>query len=424
MILVLGIAVALIRAKRPEQPARPVPTPSYTNLHGIGEPIPATGFVQSLITGGYAFVAAIDHEVAAVTALDAATGRRLWTHALDGRRLGHPYLHLMDGHLILNDLITTGSGGMTEHVEVLDPASGATRWRHDLGQRDHAYVTDGVYLAVGPDNALTGFDWNTGEVRWGLPAGPKLIYEIADRSGGGIDADHGILDYLHGASHFYRAETGGTIREYNLADGRPTGHSWTGAPAAIPDDSFAYHGKLYLVSTERLSTFDLGGDGPSVAYAILPPTPGFHTANLLLPSVLPCAGDAICLRAGLKVVLLRAGATPVVQDMATFDFVLPVGDTIYLYNGPIFDRDLRPILPAEVGATTTVGVDDGRAVLALDETQGQPDDTTRAMKLWLFDPATGKVVGLGGLPSKPHAMVVGQRRLIAVTTDTATLYAY
>ena len=92
--------------------------------------------------------------------------------------------------------------------------------------------------------------------------GAALLTEVAPRTGGSTEIYTGGQDYLGGTTRLYRAESGGTIREYALADGRPTGRSWTGAPTEIGAGSFVYRGKLYLVSADRLSTFDLGGDGP------------------------------------------------------------------------------------------------------------------------------------------------------------------
>src|SRR4029079_701407 len=107
-------------------------------------------------------------------------------------------------------------------------------------------------------------------------------------------------------------------------------------------------------------------------------------------------------------------AEPVTRDLDTVDWVVPVGDTVYMMRGGIFDRRLRPLRPAQPAQTTNVGVHGGQAVLVQDF---EPDDTIQAgpMHFWTFDPATGAVVDLGALTLPSVQLTIGDHRLLAIT---------
>lgn len=82
VLMVLGIAMAVIRTKRPDHPVTPAPT--GTTLRRVGEPVPFKGTLDALFADGRVFIAANDFGTVQVTALDAQSGRRLWTQPMSG----------------------------------------------------------------------------------------------------------------------------------------------------------------------------------------------------------------------------------------------------------------------------------------------------------------------------------------------------
>lgn len=436
VLVVLSIVVAVTRTNRPDHPVTPVP--SGTTLRRIGDPVPSVGLLQTLIAGGRAFIAANDRGTLRVTALDAESGRLLWTQVVPGPHAQQPRLASVPDALVVTDQ-TSEPPAQHDQITVLDAATGVARWHHEFAEPDADIPGVGEYALFTPAAAIIvngkigefqGLDWRTGQPRWTVSGGGSPILDSTPQASGAVDILDGGVDSVFASPNLYIAQPDGILREYAVETGRPTGRKWTDVP--VTAQSFVSRGKLYDVDSTHLRTFDLGGDGPFVSYTAHPVAPGTReTVRLWNPR--PCGGDAICLVDGgnpdeergrnpYQVVMLRTGAAPVTYDLATDDWVVPAGDTVYMARGEIFDARLRPIKPAGLAGTMTLGVDDGKALLIQDST---PDEAISAgpIHFWTFDPATGAVVDLGGLTVASVQMVVGDHRLLAVTEDGVQLYA-
>jgi RNA polymerase sigma factor (sigma-70 family) len=437
VLVVLGIVIAVTRTDRPVHPVHP--SPSVSALRPVGAAAPYVGLVETLIAEGRAFIAANDRGTLRVTALETETGRPLWTRTVPGSHAGQPSLSATAGALVVSDL-PSEPPAYHDQITVLDAATGVTRWHYEFAQPDADVPGTGEYAIFTPAAAiimnskageLRGLDWRTGQARWTLSGARKVVPETA------TDANGSVAILVAGPQNpmvsptIFVVRSDGVLSEYAAATGRPTGRQWADMPN-VTDKSFISRGKLYLVTNTELSTLDLGGDGPSVAYTAHPVAPGTSQAERLWTPQ-PCGGDAICLIDGgnldeergrnpYQLVMLRAGADPVTRDLDTVDWVVPVGDTVYLVRGAILDRHLRPIKPEFLATTMTLGVDGGEAVLVQDS---EPDEAIQAglIHFWRFDPATGAVVDLGGLTVESVQMVVGDDRLLAVTKAGAQLFA-
>lgn len=435
VLVVLGVVIAVVRNDRPAHPVQPSPTSD--TLRRVGAAVPPGGHPQTLIAGGRAYIAATDSETLRVTALDTESGRRLWTQIVPGTHTEMAMMSVVAGALMVNDASSAASpnGSMT----VLDAATGAIRWSRQFagdlapGETEYAMFTPAAAIFSDPKTGeLRGLDWPTGQPLWTLPGGGRPIREITDHPGESTPILAAGLAPPTIAATFFVLRPSGVLAEYRTATGQPTGRTWTDVPP-VTDGSFISRGKLYLLTDTALSTFDLGGDGPTVAYTAHPVAPGTRE-TIRLHTPVPCGGDAICLTDGgnpeeergrnpYQLVMLRTGAEPVIRAVDTDDWVEPVdGETVYTARGEILDRRLRSIKPERLTATMTLGVDGGKAVLLQD---AQPDDGLEAgpVHIWTFDPATGAVADLGVVTMESVQLAVGDGRLLAQTKDGIQLFA-
>ncbi|MEU0038895.1 serine/threonine-protein kinase [Streptomyces sp. NPDC006333] len=94
--------------------------------------------------------------------VDPADGRVLWSRG-DAHRGNHRSTAppVLSGGLLQ---VLSGDG---LHLQALDPATGATRWSHDLARYSgHITHVGGVVLLTGPDGEVTALDAATGEEKW------------------------------------------------------------------------------------------------------------------------------------------------------------------------------------------------------------------------------------------------------------------
>ncbi|MFD8424789.1 PQQ-binding-like beta-propeller repeat protein [Streptomyces sp. NPDC059466] len=140
--------------------------------------------------------------------VDPADGRVLWsrgdTHRGNHRSTAPPVL---SGGLLQ---VLSGDG---LHLQALDPATGATRWSHDLTRYSGGVThVDGVVLLTGRDGEVTALDAATGEEKWrhAVPGqsaphfvtyGDGLAYTVAEgRTGSRVDA----VDPRTGSTRWHR----------------------------------------------------------------------------------------------------------------------------------------------------------------------------------------------------------------------------
>ncbi|WP_322787711.1 outer membrane protein assembly factor BamB family protein [Hamadaea tsunoensis] len=441
VLLLLGMAVAVLRARHPDHPV--TPAPSGTALRRIGEPLPTAREAYTRIVDDRAFVAGYQDGALRVTALNATDGHLMWTQTVAGPHYELSLMNVIGGELVIVDLAadTTTSAAIRNQITVLDLTDGRTLWQRELAggtstePGELPTLTEKVaILTAGEAGAMRAFDWRTGRQRWSLPAGARTLIEPALRAGGNVDIPHGGIDRISTADVFYRAD-GTTLRAYDLASGRPTGQQWTGLPPGVGDArNLLWHGKLYLVTDTRLSTVDLGGDGPTVGYTAHPTVPGTRVTSRL-NGLVPCAGDAICLTDGgnpndeagrnpYQVVLLRTGAAPVTRDLGTDDWIVPRGALVCLERGGILDDQLRVATPAALAGFGTVGVDTGGTALLAREPEVSLAYETHAVHLFALQVATQATTDLGEIMAVPGSLAAGDHRLLALTAEGAALYAY
>ncbi|MFJ8005443.1 protein kinase domain-containing protein [Streptomyces fagopyri] len=154
--------------------------------------------------------------------VDPADGRVLWSRG-DAHRGNHRSSKppVLSGGLLQ---VLSGDG---LRLEALDPATGVTRWSHDVarysGRVTHA---GGVVLLTGPDGEVTALDAATGEQKWrhtvpGQPApqfvtyGDGVAYTVTT-TGGGTRVD--AVDPQTGSTRWHR-RLDGTLNVVGAHDG-------------------------------------------------------------------------------------------------------------------------------------------------------------------------------------------------------------
>src|SRR5436305_8108502 len=169
---------------------------------------------QPVIAGGRVF--AMDGGVQ-VTALDAASGSRIWQVDLKpedarGNAFG-------GGPAFWNDRLYVATG--YAQVLALDPADGKVIWRTNVSAPVHSppTVVDGRVFAVTVENELNALDANDGRKLWshnGIP-------ETAGLLGGASPAAEGevvVAAYSSGELFALRVENGRAVWSDNLASTR------------------------------------------------------------------------------------------------------------------------------------------------------------------------------------------------------------
>jgi outer membrane protein assembly factor BamB len=169
---------------------------------------------QPVVAGGRVY--AMDGGVQ-VSALDAATGGRIWQvdlkpEAERGNAFG-------GGPAFWNNRLYVSTG--YAQVLALDPANGKVIWRHNVASPIHSAptVADGRVFAVTVDNELNALDAKDGHKLWshnGIPETAGLI-------GGASPAVQGeivIAPYTSGEVFALRVENGRALWSDNLASAR------------------------------------------------------------------------------------------------------------------------------------------------------------------------------------------------------------
>lgn len=190
-----------------------------------------------------------------VTAVDAVTGKRLWSFDVTPDKGGSSGwgggLAFYRGRLY----VTTGYGELI----ALDGATGNEYWRVRIGPpvRTPPTVSQGRVFVVTPDNELQVIDADSGELLWSH----RGIEEIASLLGGGGPAVSGsvvIVTYTSGEIYALRAENGRVVWSDSLAY-----TSRVGTLAALNDingDPVIDRGIVFAISHGgRLVAIDLAG---------------------------------------------------------------------------------------------------------------------------------------------------------------------
>ncbi|SEF15403.1 carboxypeptidase regulatory-like domain-containing protein [Jiangella alba] len=168
--------------------------PSWTAAAGS-----AVTFASPVIAGGRVFLGS---DAGRLSAYDAGTGERLWSHQTGDALRGTP--------AVAGDLVVTG-GGLDGGLVGLDAATGQQRWAVPTPGRLTVYtapsVVDGVvYAATGPsqdrEDTVFALDAATGEQLWATDVGTSVFAGPAVGEGLAIvgNADDGELIALDAAT--------------------------------------------------------------------------------------------------------------------------------------------------------------------------------------------------------------------------------
>lgn len=144
----------------PEQPRREGPAPSWSVPADLGHQVSEVG--DTLVVSGQSIL----------RGLDRTNGRELWQQKFDG----HDRYWIAGGLVVLAKGRNTGST-TAYRVEVIDPATGTTRWKADRESREIQPHQDAVYLVdcrnvtdvIGTGCSLTSREVRTGATRWRVP---------------------------------------------------------------------------------------------------------------------------------------------------------------------------------------------------------------------------------------------------------------
>lgn len=272
-------------------------------LPTIGDPVPfggTTRFGMTGIAGQRAYAGWHDEDgTIKVVGADLATGAAAWPVTSLGT------FDDFGGTTVLPQAVLTS----VEHNDgtepdrtmyVIDPASGATRWKLPFDVADDLVYYDDVLVFMSATTGVTtGFDWVTGRVRWSLaadadrPSRTLGMYLPADakRMGpGGLPVDfrdRRLIQVTAGGTVRVRDPGSGALKQ-SLDGGRPDG------------PLVAYDGRLYgaeqvgdpaagarATSSYRIRVTELGSVGGSrIAYT--------GPVGRRFEDLAPCGPDRLC----------------------------------------------------------------------------------------------------------------------------------
>ncbi|MCP2329092.1 RNA polymerase sigma-70 factor (sigma-E family) [Hamadaea flava] len=447
VIAVVTLAVAVVRSTRHDQPLNPSPSTTAHTLRRLGEPLPGSrqAAVEATVSGGRFFVAVADAHALTVTALDSATGRRVWQQQVPGRHDSIGGVVASDGFVVVYDaaIADDENGVISNQMNVLDPDTGELWWQREfadpdgngpgLGEAPMGTAREVALVGEVNSGKLTALNWRTGTVRWTLPGdGSRTIGEVVTRE----DGYSGFGDSQYDATALtsvLRLSPSGELRRYSLTNGQWT-EGWKSVPYSKSTDYLAYGGRLYLRTATQLTTFPLwdNGIGPIVSYTANPVAQGTKETSRLW-DLTPCGGDAMCLIDGgnpveergrnpYELVAIHAGNTVNRVALDRDTFINTAGPYVLLSSGGLFDSALRQIAPQGQRTAWPVPTGTGQVLLVDRRTtdQGRWEQTA----LTLFDPVAARATSLGTIAMNPSWLATAPGRLVVETEAGIELYAY
>jgi outer membrane protein assembly factor BamB len=211
----------------------------YTKV--LSQPVVAQGRVYAMDGG------------VQVSALDAATGGRVWRvdlkpEGLRGNAFG-------GGPAFWNNRLYVGTG--YAQVLALDPADGKVLWRSSVSSPIHSppTVADGRVFAVTVENELNALDANDGRKLWvhnGIPETAGLLGGASPT----VDGEVVLAAYSSGELFALRVENGRAVWSDNLASTR--GSNAVAGLADIRGRPVIDRGRVFAVShSGRMTAIDL-----------------------------------------------------------------------------------------------------------------------------------------------------------------------
>jgi outer membrane protein assembly factor BamB len=160
-----------------------------------------------------------------VYALDASTGQVAWSRSLErGTQLQFAPPVVADGWVLVADTPHHPGSAPSSHVHAIDAASGAVRWRADLGSDRSAFhdqsplVAGGVVYAVSNAGLLLAVDATSGRERWRRQSSSGIVMLAGA-------AEDGVLAVV--GSNLVSLDAGDGAERWQVATAARWGSSWT-----------------------------------------------------------------------------------------------------------------------------------------------------------------------------------------------------
>jgi RNA polymerase sigma-70 factor (sigma-E family) len=434
VLAILVAATVFLRGHAPDpnppQPVAPTASPvSFQKLRqvgGVALPLPTgVDFGLSEVVGdrGYAAWRGSNGQLG-LGAIDLATGKQLWPAQTMPGTFGD-----WNGMIALpNAIITIGErdDGTSPDKEmfVVDPATGKLRWHMgmDVNGFDILAYADLVMLADHDAKKTTAYDWVTGKPQWtidGPVAAAFGMHTASDLTGPASWRSDGFQTLLSGNT-LLQADPAGTLTEYAVATGKPTGRSWTGTGTG---DVLAYEGSLYAVSGSELLVLRLeNGAKWEKLYTAEAPVASSENVNRLR-NLTPCGRGLICVMDGdmmqADLVALNGAQVAWRTPMKGIETVLPAADHL-LISGAGPDGPSSSLLDAGGKETLT---DAERKATAM-RVSADAVFLFHDGHLFALDLATMRRTDLGEFTPAGLGPGIGTNALIATTAEGFVVYRF
>ncbi|BCY14517.1 PQQ-binding-like beta-propeller repeat protein [Actinoplanes sp. L3-i22] len=288
VLILTGVGVVNAKRHRGAEPILPATTPTRVRgMTPVGSPVqPPAGqtFTSARISG----TRVIGYTGSTVVALDATTGRTVWT--LPGLDATYRGVATSENAVLL--LRQTGTSDeptapVTRVLEIHDPATGAKRWELKHTSADQLVLHRDTLVRLVDGGRLEAYDLATGQTRWVSRSDAVLVSGMRTEADASEDADGGLLDPATGKVFPYRDDRVVTvtapgrvvIRDIHTGKVRS---AVQGRPE--PQGLFAYEGMVY---TEQSGTEGRAIGTPSkIVYEPKPPW--------YLEAAFPCGHDRLC----------------------------------------------------------------------------------------------------------------------------------
>jgi RNA polymerase sigma-70 factor (sigma-E family) len=447
VLAVIVLATALLRQGReqapPPQPVAPTASPlAFQRLQqvgGVAVPMPQNvTYGMSAIVDGRGFVGWHQEDgLLKVGGIDLATGKQLWpVRALPGA-FGD-WIGLL---AVPNAIVSIGEhdDGISpdKTMFVLDPATGRLRWQRgmDVNGSDILFYRDVVVLADHAARTTIALDWVTGKERWkisGSIAATLGMQHAADMVGS-AGARQGPFSALLTGDSLLHLDPSGTLTEYAVATGAPTGRSWRDVPVGESNSVsyLAYEGSLYITDGPQLSRLTLTGGGLVPLYSAQVPVTSAEN-RIRMHDVIPCGHGELCLLDGdlphTDLVVLAGDRVVRRQRANGAESLLPIGDAVlvrgFAQDGPwnaLYDSTGRQVLDAADQHALLTRVDPAN-LLSFTVTSGAAMGRMIRGELFGVDVMTGSRVDLGPLTTGPIGMGVQGTLLVCATPAGFVVY--
>ncbi|MEV0270479.1 PQQ-binding-like beta-propeller repeat protein [Hamadaea sp. NPDC050747] len=438
VLAILVLATVILRDSTPDptppQPVAPTTSPvAFRKLEQVGDvavTMPSgVEFGMADVVGDRGFVAWRGPTgQLGLGAVDVRTGKALWPVRTLPGTFGD-----WNGMIALpNAIISIGEhdDGTSPDKEmfVVDPATGKLRWHRgmDVNGFDILAYPDVIVLADHDGKKTTAYDWVTGRPVWSIEGaitatfGMHAAHDLTSPAG----YRAGPFATLESGSTLLQVDGAGTLTEYAVATGKPTGRSWPGAaPGNEPGTFMAYEGRVYTVSNSALRVLRLeaGQQWQPVYSAEVPvasPDNGHRLNNLT-----PCGRGLICVVDGdlFQADVVALDGTKVVwrTRVAGAETMLPAGEYLYVSGssekGPhsvLLDGHGKDVLTEAEQAGTLTRVDGNAMFLYHDG------------HLFGLDLGTRRRTDLGAFEQTGLGPGVGSKVLITQSGGGFVLYRY